>query len=393
MHRFFHTLIKIAIILSTFLAVSATALAVTYKVPLKKSILLQDPKLNLERVHWKTSNELVATVSQDGIAYAEGMGAATIDAIIDESIIASYGLTVTEPEPLKNIFIEPNNPSAGSKIEISAITLSDIKKIKFTVIYNGQSKEHICKNKKADVNNCIFSAKFVVPDCDEFFILVSTYKDGKWQEQKGKMKITVSKSKNEAEENLSPKRVSKSCINFIMACEGIKTEAKKDSIATGYVLEVGYGDTINFGQTFYSKITPLEAYASFLNKINGSCTSWVNSFLISNGIKFNQQQFDALVSLTYNIGYRWMRKSSLRDIILKCKSLSDISKNSEIKVEFIKHFLLHHHANKKCYKGLLYRRIDELEIFFFNDYKRDGHLNRHKFELPECIIDIYGKFM
>ena len=39
-------------------------------------------------------------------------------------------------------------------------------------------------------------------------------------------------------------------------------------------------------------------------------------------------------------------------------------------------FLPYHHAGGACYKGLLYRRVDELELFCFNDYKLDGADNK-----------------
>lgn len=51
-------------------------------------------------------------------------------------------------------------------------------------------------------------------------------------------------------------------------------------------------------------------------------------------------------------------------------------KNVPVKT-YAKNFLKFHHASKKCYKGLLYRRMDELEIFFFNDYKNDGKKSKY----------------
>ncbi len=40
-------------------------------------------------------------------------------------------------------------------------------------------------------------------------------------------------------------------------------------------------------------------------------------------------------------------------------------------------FLKYHHASGICYKGLLYRRLDELEIFFFDDYANDAKKNEY----------------
>lgn len=51
-------------------------------------------------------------------------------------------------------------------------------------------------------------------------------------------------------------------------------------------------------------------------------------------------------------------------------------KNVPVKT-YAKRFLKYHHASKVCYKGLLYRRMDELEIFFFNDYHNDGKQSKY----------------
>ena len=42
-----------------------------------------------------------------------------------------------------------------------------------------------------------------------------------------------------------------------------------------------------------------------------------------------------------------------------------------------KAFLDYHHASSKCVKGLLYRRVDELEMFLFGDYSCDGKQNKY----------------
>ena len=39
--------------------------------------------------------------------------------------------------------------------------------------------------------------------------------------------------------------------------------------------------------------------------------------------------------------------------------------------------LQYHHAAGSCYIGLLWRRVDEVEIFFYGDYGRDGDENKY----------------
>lgn len=51
-------------------------------------------------------------------------------------------------------------------------------------------------------------------------------------------------------------------------------------------------------------------------------------------------------------------------------------KNVAVKT-YAKRFLKYHHASGVCYRGLLFRRLDELEIFFFNEYDNDGRNNSY----------------
>lgn len=46
------------------------------------------------------------------------------------------------------------------------------------------------------------------------------------------------------------------------------------------------------------------------------------------------------------------------------------------KSEFTRVILEYHHASSSCISGLLYRRADELDLFYFGDYERDGDENR-----------------
>ncbi len=51
-------------------------------------------------------------------------------------------------------------------------------------------------------------------------------------------------------------------------------------------------------------------------------------------------------------------------------------KNVKLK-DFSKNFLAYHHASGNCYMGLLYRRVDEVETFFFGDYSANGKQNEY----------------
>ena len=53
---------------------------------------------------------------------------------------------------------------------------------------------------------------------------------------------------------------------------------------------------------------------------------------------------------------------------------------------FVNQFFQYHHASGSCYWGLLYRRIDEGEIFFYGDYVRDGENNKKGFKFT-CRVN------
>ena len=209
------------------------------------------------------------------------------------------------------------------------------------------------------------------------------------------------------------------------------------------------------GEQFYNNLSKTEAYAYLCQTVNsGGYTSRVNKFMISNNVKCNQQQFDALVCFTYNVGaYALDNDSDLSDTLLNTayqpalkpsanaqgyvsgdsvnlrsgastsysvvslmsygttftfvdgslyndnwykiklndgtvgyiysdyasvmsasRSLDNVSQSA-----YAKNFFAYHHAAGDCYEGLLYRRVDEAEIFFYGDYIRDGYENKYGF--------------
>jgi GH24 family phage-related lysozyme (muramidase) len=53
--------------------------------------------------------------------------------------------------------------------------------------------------------------------------------------------------------------------------------------------------------------------------------------------------------------------------------------------DLVEEILAYHHAGGQCYWGLLYRRIDEMELFFHGDYVQDGSQNKYGYPRPWCI--------
>lgn len=56
------------------------------------------------------------------------------------------------------------------------------------------------------------------------------------------------------------------------------------------------------------------------------------------------------------------------------------------KKDFTEQLLQYHHAGPSCVWGLLYRRIDELDVFFHGDYIRDGSNNKYDYNFV-CSVN------
>lgn len=52
--------------------------------------------------------------------------------------------------------------------------------------------------------------------------------------------------------------------------------------------------------------------------------------------------------------------------------------------DIVPEMLKWHKASGNCVKGLVYRRVDELEMFLFAEYTHDGSRNKYGFALPSC---------
>lgn len=148
--------------------------------------------------------------------------------------------------------------------------------------------------------------------------------------------------------------ISEKGLNFISGFEGTKLTAYKCSAGVW---------TIGIGSTFYldgkpvqegDTITQDEAKILFKNTLV-NFENCVTKALAKT--KVNQNQFDALVSLAYNIGCGNFKKSSvLRLTIANAKDPSIANS-----------FLMWNKAAGKVIKGLTRRREAEAQLFFTVD--------------------------
>lgn len=136
-------------------------------------------------------------------------------------------------------------------------------------------------------------------------------------------------------------KTSENGLNLIKSFEGCRLESYTDPAG---VLTIGYGHTsgVKKGQ----KITQSQADA-FLKEDVGRFEKSVNALLVH--YKFNQNEFDALVSFTYNLGAGNLKKLT--------------NNNKRNKGQIADAMLLYNKAGGQVLKGLVRRRQAERSLF------------------------------
>ena len=144
------------------------------------------------------------------------------------------------------------------------------------------------------------------------------------------------------------KQVSNSGINLICGFEGLKLKAYDDSVG---VWTIGFGTTIypNGIKVKKGDICTLEQAKAYMAHDLKKFESAVNSAV---AVPINQNQFDALVSLAYNIGTGAFKESTL----LKKLNESDYKAAAA-------QFAVWNKAGGKVMPGLVNRRAVERKLF------------------------------
>lgn len=144
-------------------------------------------------------------------------------------------------------------------------------------------------------------------------------------------------------------KISKNGLQMIKNFEGLILVAsnKLDGIWT-----VGYGCTV--GVKPYQKITEKQAEEMLLKEVSKHETH-VNKYV--NQLKLNQNQFDALVSFSYNCGI-----GNLKNLVADKNG-----KATRDKKTIAEKMLLYNKCNGKVMRGLANRRKKEHELFCSED--------------------------
>lgn len=414
-----------------------------------KSVLL---KSNTSFVSWKSSNEAVATVT-NGLVDTKSTGYVTITAYTSSGA-ASCLINVIGRDNVRFVYASPNSAPKNSTVTFKAITDTDRNAVRFVVSNGGTSYTVNASSREKDGDNYIWSGSQKLSNSGKWTVKAyaryKTSNDYLTTPGNGEGEVFVTSSTDTTTTVCGERRASDEVINLIANYEGFLSSVTADSITSDPTL--GYGKVVLTNEQFYNNLTKNEAYAYLCQTVNkGGYTTRTNSFLLDNGVKFNQRQFDSLVCFTYNVGASAIYNDSdlqavlintgggtikagaagyvnssdvnLRSdagtdsVVLSCmpkntkftfldgkvynsswykiklsngvvgyiyKSYASVSGGSRdlnnVNMQnYLNNFLQYHHAAGSCYWGLLYRRVDEAEVFFYGDYKRDGEYNKKGF--------------
>lgn len=145
---------------------------------------------------------------------------------------------------------------------------------------------------------------------------------------------------------------SPNALNLIKSFEGFKAKAYKDpGSKDGLPITIGYGTIRWAGKPIPLGVIIDEPTASkWLNEEVSRTSAQLNGI----GFKLNQNQFDALVSFIYNVGWTAFRNSTL------FKRVSANPKDPDIRTQFNKWV----NNDGKVMKGLIRRRKAEADLYF-----------------------------
>ena len=152
-------------------------------------------------------------------------------------------------------------------------------------------------------------------------------------------------------------RTTEQMIDFIKQKEGFQEKAAWDYAQ----YSIGYGSACGKDE-YPNGITEAQADVLLRQMLQGF-EEKLDKFLQENYITLRDNQYDALISLTYNIGSGWMKESALATL-LKNGTYSNNELASAIGI------WCHVKSNgvTSIHDGLVARRISEINVFLYGDY-------------------------
>lgn len=330
---------------------------------------------------FSSSDPSVATVDSSGFVTAKKQGVAIITADYYGSK-RTCAITVIGSDPIRFSYTSPNTASKNEKVALVAITDKQRTAVKFNVKVGSQTYSVAATSKTLDSsgNRYIWKAYYTFKEAGEYPVTAySMYQNnGKYSTcAAGKSTAFVTDVSSSSAVSFSERRPSDEILALNASYEGFVGTVYDDPLVSD-TPTIGYGYVVRNGDVFYNGMSQEEAFALMISTMNDSYySSAVNEFLSDYRIMFNQQQFDALVMLVYNLGSGVLYDDCVESILANCKDSNGVrNMNLVNKAELREELIQWHHAGG-CVWGLLYRRIDELEVFCYGDYVRDGNYNKY----------------
>lgn len=152
------------------------------------------------------------------------------------------------------------------------------------------------------------------------------------------------------------------CVELIKESEGFREMPYVGVDGKWYI---GYGLACEDPTAYPNGISPEEAELLLrMHLIQDE--QWVNEFLLQYGISVNQQQFDALISMTYTLGNQWINP----DYRLCGYLINGIERYSE--VEVVNAIATWCHTGTTVVDSLVTRRLREAFLFLYGEYENAG---------------------
>ncbi len=422
---------------------------------------------SLDYVKWSSSDTSVAEV-ENGFITGKSPGKAVI------SVYNSLGkktclVTVKEAEPVRFAYCMPNTAAISETVTLYAVTDKERTDVKFEVAVGSKTQTVTATDKVADGNTYVFSGTTSIDVSGTFKVVAyAKGKDGVWKTcssgcDDANTSVFIRKTADKKTETQEDRRATDEAITLISQFEGYSSSVYFDKIANN-IPTLGYGKVIYLGDSFYNDMTKREAYAYLVKTVNeDGYTAQLNSYLNKYKLNRNQQQFDGLLSFSYNLGaYMISTDTDFKDIFLATGIVEDsAAKDTDAyintndvnfrakpttsssildclaygtpltllekessggwyhvktsagvegyvyedyvtkgklqqtggyslgrvnKDDFNKLMMQYHHAGSTCVWGLLYRRIDELDVFYHGEYTRNGSNNIYGYRFT-CAVN------